>query len=85
MTLASLNSLCLKVTSRNGRGIVSIQGLSNVSGSLSERIMVTRKKLELIQCLEHASKENMHSHFVYLNLLMKHLEVAMGISPDGRA
>ena len=50
--LASLNSLCLKVTSRSGRGIVSICW-SNVSGSMSERIMVTRKKVELVQHLEH--------------------------------
>ena len=84
MTQACLNSLCLKDASSNGRGIVSMQGWSNVSESLSEQLMVTRKKLELIQLLEHALKENMHSHFVYFNLLMKHLEVAMSTSPDGR-
>ena len=57
MQLTSLNSLCLKVASRSGLDIVSIQVWSNVSGSLSEWIMVMRKMVKLIQCLEHASKE----------------------------
>ena len=61
--------LCLKVTSRSGRGIVSIQGWSNVSGSLSERIMVTRKKVELVQCLKYSSKEMDDSVRVYQDFL----------------
>ena len=67
--LASLNSLCLKVTSRSGCDIVSIQGWNNVSGSLSERIMVMKKKMELIQHLEHASKEMDDSVRVYQDFL----------------
>ena len=54
----------------SGRDIVSIQGWSDVSGSLSDRTMVMRKNMELIQNLEHASKEMDDSVRVYQDFLV---------------